>query len=464
MSNDNKTLADVQPGGRVRLGDALLPCPFCGEPLTINGAGDGVHQRDSDCILAQYVVVADHAPHAAAWNRRSLSAQPSPGGQGDLKSRFTEWVKANGYNPATFASGRFMGDGVQIAWEAVQALAAPQPAGEPVGEPVEHDCTNCDRKHAEVICPTCAGIAWDNGRLHEFHEVRELSTSLGEGVLDHLLPDEWHEKPLLRFQGAYDEGDDSVGISPRSANVLAEDKTGTVLGDYLAARQPVGEPVDDYDSAFQEADRPPYLVDAAAIYALESFLTVAEEFRRSAEPYMEAINEGGCGGEDEVSEAFDTQLARAKEAVSRAVVYAALPAQAVDYQAALLAEERSHSETIDQRDRCEEVADELADHIARITGVDIGEHSSANCPWQNAIEAAEEYKPAQAVDLGAVRSLLERRIAQWRSHLPADPGAPGTREIQAKGEHDYNNDVRIYREGIAVMAEVLHLIDSQGAR
>lgn len=107
---------------------------------------------------------------------------------------------------------------------------------QPVGEPVEHDCANCDRRHAEVICPTCAGIAWDNGRLHEFHEVRELSTSLGEGVLDHLLPDEWHEKPLLRFQGAHDEGDDSVGISPRSANVLSEDQNGTVLGDYLAAR------------------------------------------------------------------------------------------------------------------------------------------------------------------------------------------------------------------------------------
>ncbi|HEL5400035.1 TPA: hypothetical protein UOJ25_000101 [Stenotrophomonas maltophilia] len=69
--------------------------------------------------------------------------------------------------------------------------------------------------------------------------------------------------------------------------------------------------------------------------------------------------------------------------------------------------------------------------------------------------------PAQAVDLGAVRALLRRRIAQWRSHLPADPVAPGTREIETKGEHDYNNDVRIYREGIAVMNEVLALIDSQ---
>ncbi len=84
-------------------------------------------------------------------------------------------------------------------------------------------------------------------------------------------------------------------------------------------------------------------------------------------------------------------------------LYAAPPAQAVDYQAALLAEERSHSKTIDQRDACEEVADELADHIARITGVDIGEHSSANCPWQNAIDAAEEYKPAHAVDLDELR-------------------------------------------------------------
>lgn len=69
--------------------------------------------------------------------------------------------------------------------------------------------------------------------------------------------------------------------------------------------------------------------------------------------------------------------------------------------------------------------------------------------------------PAQAVDLGAVRALLQRRIEQWRSHLPADPGAHGTREIETKGEHDYNNDVRIYREGMAVMEEVLSKIDGQ---
>lgn len=74
--HDAVITAQPSPGGQ---GDALLPCPFCGESLTINGAGDGVHPRDSDCILAQHVVVADHAPHAAAWNRRALAARQPVG-------------------------------------------------------------------------------------------------------------------------------------------------------------------------------------------------------------------------------------------------------------------------------------------------------------------------------------------------------------------------------------------------
>ncbi|WP_432592765.1 hypothetical protein [Stenotrophomonas maltophilia] len=72
--------------------------------------------------------------------------------------------------------------------------------------------------------------------------------------------------------------------------------------------------------------------------------------------------------------------------------------------------DRALGETIGQRDRYHEVADDLAGHIARITGVDVGEHSSANCPWRNAIEAAEEYKPAQAVDLGPT---LQAGVAEW---------------------------------------------------
>lgn len=67
-------LVSVQPSPAGQ-GDVLQPCPFCGESLTINGVGDGVHPRDSACILAQHVVVVDHAPHVEAWNRRALAAR-----------------------------------------------------------------------------------------------------------------------------------------------------------------------------------------------------------------------------------------------------------------------------------------------------------------------------------------------------------------------------------------------------
>lgn len=68
--------------------------------------------------------------------------------------------------------------------------------------------------------------------------------------------------------------------------------------------------------------------------------------------------------------------------------------------------------------------------------------------------------PAQGIDLGPVREFLRRRMAQWRSHLPSDPGAPGTVAISGDGEGGYNNDVRMYREGIALMDQVLALIDN----
>nr|WP_313227313.1 hypothetical protein [Stenotrophomonas pavanii] len=213
MTTDNKNLADVQPGGRVRLGDGLPPLPKM--------------QRFTNLYGETYAYTAEQMRDYA---RAALSAQPSPGGQGEVTD---DMVKAalgpNGWS--TYNEEWSSRDRMRAA------LAAGLTARQPVGQkPVEHDCTNCDRKHAEVICPTCAGIAWDNGRLHEFYEVRELITSLGEGALDHLLPEEWHEKPLLRFQGVYDDGDSSVGIGGQSGNVLAADQSGTVLGDYLAAR------------------------------------------------------------------------------------------------------------------------------------------------------------------------------------------------------------------------------------
>lgn len=89
-----------------------------------------------------------------------------------------------------------------------------------------------------------------------------------------------------------------------------------------------------------------------------------------------------------------------------------------------IVDERAFDETIGQRDRYHEVADELAEHIARITGVEIGEHSSVNCPWQNAIEAAEDYKPAQA-DLAATGKQQVGEGQDSRAHFEARASREG---------------------------------------
>lgn len=127
-------------------------------------------------------------------------------------------------------------------------------------------------------------------------------------------------------------------------------------------------------------------------------------------------------------------------------LYAAPPSQAVDHQAALLAEERAHGETIDQRDRYHEVADELAGHIARITGVDIGEHSSANCPWQNAIEAAEAYQPAQAVEMSPDFTDTPRAAIAWvlwHHQGGESPVGQPLRYSLGMGQHDRMTDHQI---------------------
>jgi hypothetical protein len=91
MTTDNKTLADAQPGGRVRLGDALLPCPLCGNDaefvpyknngLTLKCKSMGCIQRHQRTL--RYGIEWLRTSMTEHWNTRALSAQPSPGGQGD---------------------------------------------------------------------------------------------------------------------------------------------------------------------------------------------------------------------------------------------------------------------------------------------------------------------------------------------------------------------------------------------
>lgn len=58
-------------------------------------------------------------------------------------------------------------------------------------------------------------------------------------------------------------------------------------------------------------------------------------------------------------------------------------------------EENAHTTTIEQRDNAEHWADQLAKAIAERFGVDIGEHSNLNCPWNEALVWMQQ-PPTQA--------------------------------------------------------------------
>ncbi|MGY6085147.1 hypothetical protein ACWWU7_03470 [Stenotrophomonas sp. SM006] len=144
MSNDNKTLADAQPDGRVRLGDELLPCPFCGAPAERIDFGIGSAENEGGSCIA--CTVCQHSGpiefgfkenFVSNWNRRALSAQPSPGGQGDAlldqaRKLFDEL-------------GAIADDDRCVAILAA-ALAARQPVGEPVAVRVTPEMRAAFRK------------------------------------------------------------------------------------------------------------------------------------------------------------------------------------------------------------------------------------------------------------------------------------------------------------------------------
>lgn len=57
--------------------------------------------------------------------------------------------------------------------------------------------------------------------------------------------------------------------------------------------------------------------------------------------------------------------------------------------------EADFEQVMQERDSYHQTADELAQVIADITGEDIGEHSSANCPWINALSAGVNFQMLQ---------------------------------------------------------------------
>lgn len=65
--------------------------------------------------------------------------------------------------------------------------------------------------------------------------------------------------------------------------------------------------------------------------------------------------------------------------------------------------------TLRDRDNNQEWADKLADAIAIHFGVDIGEHSNANCPWHEALEAIESAPPVAQPEGEAPQAVAKLR-------------------------------------------------------
>lgn len=154
MSTDNKTLADVQPGGKVRLGDQAERARFeaWASEHNYSVAMDGEQYEFAAARLMWKAWRAAFASGAAAavtgtvlvnmgdseaefiranYEEAALSAQPSPGGQGDARMPFEAWAKGGGFDVSKF-KGIYNSLETRAAWEAWlywQRLAARQSVG-----------------------------------------------------------------------------------------------------------------------------------------------------------------------------------------------------------------------------------------------------------------------------------------------------------------------------------------------
>ncbi|MDZ5813873.1 hypothetical protein U4I65_02330 [Stenotrophomonas maltophilia] len=157
--SDNKTLADAQPGGRVRLGDQLPPMPC----THYNAFGDGsepLYTAEQMRDYARAALSAQPSPGetlppdmrlGSADYLDYLDSKPSPGGQGDGDSYqrgYSDGYDEGYQQQATDASEPvawrgFCSDGVEFETCKPHCEANPgywQPlyaARQPVGEPVE---------------------------------------------------------------------------------------------------------------------------------------------------------------------------------------------------------------------------------------------------------------------------------------------------------------------------------------
>lgn len=145
MSNDNKTLADVQPGGRVRLGDGLLqkayddlryyvdasPCELAQRGISREDALDIA--RESEAALSAQTSTGETLPPEMRLGSPDyldyLDSEPSPGGQGEALPPLPPKDVVDTHLPTGVRIYGYTAE--QMQGYARAALAARQPVGEP---------------------------------------------------------------------------------------------------------------------------------------------------------------------------------------------------------------------------------------------------------------------------------------------------------------------------------------------
>lgn len=114
---------------------------------------------------------------------------------------------------------------------------------------------------------------------------------------------------------------------------------------------------------------------------------------------------------------------------------------------------------IDERDRYHDMADQLAAQIAAITGDEIGEHSSDNDPWHNAMLSADEWI---ARDLRAMFSGdAELHLKVLRAKIASREEAPPASASPATVAQPVADEVKRLREALQFYADGNHFTQHQ---
>ncbi|HCE9369680.1 hypothetical protein [Pseudomonas aeruginosa] len=213
-------------------------------------------------------------------------------------------------------------------------------------------------EQAEAERPEVVGSAWRNIYNNGFDHVAPFPPAPGGPVVDEpLMTVAQHERITAQLHVALDESDGDRW-KLRSERDAANARLHEVATACATAEQ-------ERDAALAEVER-------------------LHQFERICEGLPQDAIDGGW-----TVQGIRCYAKRLEDQLKVAL------ARVAELERKLRDEENAHTTTIEQRDNAEHWADQLAKAIAERFGVDIGEHSNLNCPWNEALVWMQQ-PPAQA--------------------------------------------------------------------